>query len=144
MRFELAYYALNPSIKIVAPWREWTFKGRDELIEFARANQIPIAKDKEGEAPFSVDANLLHSSSEGKVLEDPAQTPPSIVYMRTLSPMDAPDKPTEVRIGFAKGDAVSRRRQGDCRRRRSSRGSTSWAAPTASAGSTWSRTVSSA
>jgi argininosuccinate synthase len=107
VRFELAYYALNPSIKIVAPWREWAFKGRDALIEFARANQIPIAKDKEGEAPFSVDANLLHSSSEGKVLEDPAQTPPSIVYMRTLSPMDAPDKPTEVRIGFAKGDAVS-------------------------------------
>ena len=107
VRFELAYYALNPSIKIVAPWREWTFKGRDDLLEFARANQIPIAKDKEGEAPFSVDANLLHSSSEGKVLEDPAQTPPSIVYMRTLSPMDAPDKPTEVRVGFAKGDAVS-------------------------------------
>jgi argininosuccinate synthase len=107
VRFELAYYALNPSIKIVAPWREWTFKGRDALLEFARANQIPIAKDKEGEAPFSVDANLLHSSSEGKVLEDPAQTPPSIVYMRTLSPMEAPDKPTEVRIGFRKGDAVS-------------------------------------
>lgn len=107
VRFELAYYALNPSIKIVAPWREWTFKGRDALLEFARANQIPIAKDKEGEAPFSVDANLLHSSSEGKVLEDPAQTPPSIVYMRTLSPMEAPDKPTEVRIGFRQGDAVS-------------------------------------
>jgi argininosuccinate synthase len=107
VRFELGYYALNPSIKIVAPWREWSFKGRDDLIEFARAHQIPIAKDKEGEAPFSVDANLLHSSSEGKVLEDPAQTPPSIVYMRTLSPMEAPDKPTEVRIGFAKGDAVS-------------------------------------
>jgi len=107
VRFELAYYALNPSIKIVAPWREWTFKGRDDLIEFARTHQIPIAKDKEGEAPFSVDANLLHSSSEGKVLEDPAQTPPSTVYMRTLSPMDAPDKPTEVRIGFKSGDAVS-------------------------------------
>lgn len=107
VRFELGYYALNPSIKIVAPWREWAFKGRDDLLEFARKNQIPIAKDKEGEAPFSVDANLLHSSSEGKVLEDPARTPPSIVYMRTLSPMDAPDKPTEVRIGFAKGDAVA-------------------------------------
>jgi argininosuccinate synthase len=107
VRFELGYYALNPSIKIVAPWREWTFKGRGELIEFARKHQIPIAKDKEGEAPFSVDANLLHSSSEGKVLEDPAQAPPSIVYMRTLSPMDAPDKPTEVRIGFKNGDAVS-------------------------------------
>src|SRR6187431_771270 len=107
VRFELTYYALDPSIKIVAPWREWSFKGRDDLIAFARKHQIPIAKDKEGEAPFSVDANLLHSSSEGKVLEDPAQTPPSIVYMRTLSPMDAPDKPTEVRIGFKSGDAVS-------------------------------------
>jgi argininosuccinate synthase len=107
VRFELAYYALNPAIKIVAPWREWSFKGREELLDFARTHQIPIAKDKEGEAPFSVDANLLHSSSEGKVLEDPAQTPPSIVYMRTLSPMDAPDTPTEVRIGFAKGDPVS-------------------------------------
>jgi argininosuccinate synthase len=107
VRFELTYYALNPGIKIVAPWREWTFKGRDDLLAFARENQIPVAKDKEGEAPFSVDANLLHSSSEGKVLEDPAQTPPNIVYQRTLSPMDAPDKPTEVRVGFARGDAVS-------------------------------------
>jgi argininosuccinate synthase len=107
VRFELTYYALQPSIKIVAPWREWEFKGRTELLEFARAHQIPIAKDKEGEAPFSVDANLLHSSSEGKVLEDPAQEAPSIVYQRTISPMDAPDRPTEIRIGFEKGDAVS-------------------------------------
>jgi argininosuccinate synthase len=107
VRFELAYYALNPGIKIVAPWREWAFKGREDLLAFARKNQIPVAKDKEGEAPFSVDANLLHSSSEGKVLEDPAVTPPGIVYQRTVSPMDAPDKPTEVRVGFAKGDAVS-------------------------------------
>ncbi|MCC6890376.1 MAG: argininosuccinate synthase [Hyphomicrobiales bacterium] len=107
VRFELGYYALNPAIKIVAPWREWSFRGREELIEFARAHQIPIAKDKEGEAPFSVDANLLHSSSEGKVLEDPAQAPPSIVYMRTLSPLEAPDRPTEVAIGFEKGDPVS-------------------------------------
>jgi argininosuccinate synthase len=107
VRFELGYYALNPSIKIVAPWREWTFKGRSELIDFARAHQIPIAKDKEGEAPFSVDANLLHSSSEGKVLEDPAQEAPNIVYQRTLSPMEAPDKPAELRIGFGRGDAVS-------------------------------------
>ncbi len=107
VRFELAYYALNPTIKIVAPWREWAFKGRGELIEFARQHQIPIAKDKEGDAPFSVDANLLHSSSEGKVLEDPAQTPPGIVYQRTVSPMDAPDKAVEVRIGFMQGDAVS-------------------------------------
>jgi argininosuccinate synthase len=107
VRFELGYYALEPGIKIIAPWREWEFKGREELLEFARAHQITIAKDKEGEAPFSVDANLLHSSSEGKVLEDPALEAPAIVYQRTISPMDAPDKPTEVRIGFAKGDAIS-------------------------------------
>ncbi|MGH6619238.1 MAG: argininosuccinate synthase, partial [Alphaproteobacteria bacterium] len=107
VRFELTYYALDPSIRIVAPWREWTFKGREELLEFARAHQIPIAKDKEGEAPFSVDANLLHSSSEGKVLEDPAKEAPSIVYQRTISPMEAPDKLTEIRVGFERGDAVS-------------------------------------
>jgi argininosuccinate synthase len=107
VRFELTYYALEPSIRIVAPWREWSFKGREELLEFARAHQIPIAKDKEGEAPFSVDANLLHSSSEGKVLEDPAQEAPSIVYQRTISPMEAPDKATELRIGFERGDAIS-------------------------------------
>jgi argininosuccinate synthase len=107
VRFELSYYALEPSIRIIAPWREWSFKGREELLDFARAHQIPIAKDKEGEAPFSVDANLLHSSSEGKVLEDPAIKPPEIVYQRTISPMQAPDKVTTVKIGFAKGDAVS-------------------------------------
>jgi len=107
VRFELSYYALEPSIKIIAPWREWTFKGREELLKFARDHQIQIAKDKEGEAPFSVDANLLHSSSEGKVLEDPAKEAPPIVYQRTISPMEAPDKATEVRIGFEKGDAVS-------------------------------------
>jgi argininosuccinate synthase len=107
VRFELSYYALEPSIKIIAPWREWSFKSRTELLDFARMHQIPIAKDKEGEAPFSVDANLLHSSSEGKVLEDPAVEAPKIVYQRTISPMDAPDKATEIRIGFAKGDAVS-------------------------------------
>ena len=107
VRFELSYYALEPGIKIIAPWREWTFKGREELLQFARDHQITIAKDKEGEAPFSVDANLLHSSSEGKVLEDPAKEAPSIVYQRTISPMEAPDKPTEIRIGFRKGDAVS-------------------------------------
>jgi argininosuccinate synthase len=106
VRFELAYYALNPSIKIVAPWREWSFKGRADLIDFARQHQIPIAKDKEGEAPFSVDANLLHSSSEGKVLEDPAQEAPAIVYRRTISPIEAPDRAVEVRIGFARGDAT--------------------------------------
>jgi argininosuccinate synthase len=107
VRFELSYYSLDPSIKIIAPWREWSFKGREDLLAFAREHQIPIAKDKEGEAPFSVDANLLHSSSEGKVLEDPAKEAPSIVYQRTISPTEAPDKVTEVRIGFEKGDAVS-------------------------------------
>jgi argininosuccinate synthase len=107
VRFELSYYALEPGIKIIAPWREWTFKGREELLKFARDHQITITKDKEGEAPFSVDANLLHSSSEGKVLEDPAIEAPGIVYQRTISPMEAPDKPTEIRIGFKKGDAVS-------------------------------------
>ena len=107
VRFELGYYALDPSIKIIAPWREWTFKGREELLQFARDHQITITKDKEGEAPFSVDANLLHSSSEGKVLEDPAKEAPSIVYQRTISPMEAPDKPTEISIGFKRGDAVS-------------------------------------
>ena len=84
VRFELTYYALEPGIKIIAPWREWTFKGREELLQFARDHQITITKDKEGEAPFSVDANLLHSSSEGKVLEDPAKEAPSIVYQRTI------------------------------------------------------------
>jgi argininosuccinate synthase len=107
VRFELGYYALEPGIKIIAPWREWSFKGRDELLEFARTHQIPVAKDKEGEAPFSVDANLLHSSSEGKVLEDPDTKPPELVYQRTISPVDAPDKVTTIRIGFAKGDAIS-------------------------------------
>ncbi|MET0569578.1 MAG: argininosuccinate synthase [Hyphomicrobiaceae bacterium] len=107
VRFELTYYALEPSIKIIAPWREWSFKSRTELLDFARTHQIPIAKDKEGEAPFSVDANLLHSSSEGKVLEDPAVEAPSIVYQRTISPMEAPDKATEITIGFKTGDAVA-------------------------------------
>src|ERR1044071_5400170 len=107
VRFELSYYSLEPGIKIVAPWREWTFKGREELLAFAREHQIQIAKDKEGEAPFSVDANLLHSSSEGKVLEDPSKEAPPVVYQRTVSPMEAPDQATEVRIGFDKGDPVS-------------------------------------
>jgi len=107
VRFELSYYALEPSIRIIAPWREWGFKGRAELIEFARQHAIPIATGKENDAPYSVDANLLHSSSEGKVLEDPAHKAPEMVYQRTISPMAAPDKVTAIRIGFAKGDAVS-------------------------------------
>jgi argininosuccinate synthase len=107
VRFELAYYALKPDIKIIAPWREWDLTSRTRLIEFAEAHQIPIAKDKRGEAPFSVDANLLHSSSEGKVLEDPAQEADSVVYQRTLSPEEAPDSPTVIEVGFEKGDAIS-------------------------------------
>jgi argininosuccinate synthase len=107
VRFELTAYALDPNIKIVAPWREWEFKSRTELIDFAEKNQILVTKDKRNEAPFSVDANLLHSSSEGKVLEDPAQEPPPYVFQRTVSPEEAPDRATIVEIGFEKGDAVS-------------------------------------
>ncbi|HEY5336974.1 MAG TPA: argininosuccinate synthase [Rhizomicrobium sp.] len=107
VRFELSYYALKPDVKVIAPWREWNLASRTKLIEFAEANQIPIAKDKRGDAPFSVDANLLHSSSEGKVLEDPAVEPDSMVYQRTISPEDAPDKATYVDIGFEHGDAMS-------------------------------------
>jgi len=107
VRFELGYYALEPSIKIIAPWREWSFKSREDLIAFAEKHQIPVAKDKRGEAPFSVDANMLHSSSEGKVLEDPFEEPPPYVYMRTIAPEEAPDQPTVITIGFQQGDAVS-------------------------------------
>src|SRR5690554_6275569 len=107
VRFELSAYALNPDIKVIAPWRDWSFKSRSDLIEFAEKHQIPVPKDKRGEAPFSVDANMLHSSSEGKVLEDPWQEPPEYVHMRTISPMDAPDKATEIVIAFEKGDPVA-------------------------------------
>lgn len=107
VRFELAAYALNPDIKVIAPWREWDLTSRTRLLEFAEQNQIPIAKDKRGEAPFSVDANLLHTSSEGKVLEDPADPAPDYVYSRTVSPEAAPDKATIIEVGFEKGDAVS-------------------------------------
>ena len=107
VRFELAAYALNPDIKVIAPWREWDLSSRSKLIDFAEKNQIPIAKDKRGEAPFSVDANLLHTSSEGKVLEDPAMEAPEYVYQRTVNPEDAPDTPEYVEIGFEAGDAVS-------------------------------------
>jgi argininosuccinate synthase len=105
VRFELGYYALEPDIKIIAPWRDWDFKSREALLEFAEKHQIPIAKDKRGEAPFSVDANLLHSSSEGKVLEDPAVKAPDYVFQRTIAPEEAPDKPTVIEIGFERGDA---------------------------------------
>ena len=107
VRFELGYYALNPDIKVIAPWREWDLNSREKLIQFAEAHQIPIAKDKRGEAPFSIDANLLHTSSEGKLLEDPAIEAPEHVYQRSVSPEEAPDTPTYIEVGFEKGDAVS-------------------------------------
>src|SRR5256886_1763484 len=107
VRFELSYYALNPDIKVIAPWREWDLDSRSKLLDFAERHQIPIAKDKRGEAPFSVDANLLHSSSEGKVLEDPAAEAPEYVHQRTISPEDAPDKATVITIDFEKGDPVA-------------------------------------
>src|ERR1700753_3055157 len=107
VRFELSYYALKPDIKIIAPWREWDLTSRTRLIEFAEQHQIPIARDKRGEAPFSVDANLLHASSEGKVLEDPGQEVPGYVYSRTIDPEDAPDKATYITIDFERGDAVA-------------------------------------
>ena len=126
VRFELAYYALEPDIKIIAPWREWAFKSREDLIEFAEKHQIPVAKDKRGEAPFSVDANLLHSSSEGKVLEDPAVEAPHYVYQRTISPMEAPDKATDHHDRLREGrcrlarrqEAVARPPAGDAQRPR--------------------------
>ena len=107
VRFELTAYALNPDIKVIAPWREWDLSSRTKLIEFAEQHQIPVPKDKRGEAPFSVDANLLHTSSEGKVLEDPAEDAPAYVYQRTNDPVDAPDTPQVIEIGFERGDAVS-------------------------------------
>ncbi|TDK44425.1 argininosuccinate synthase [Antarcticimicrobium luteum] len=107
VRFELCAYALNPAIKVIAPWREWSLTSRTRLLEFAEQNQIPIAKDKRGEAPFSVDANLLHTSSEGKVLEDPGQMAPDYVYQRTDDPITAPDGPEYIEVSFEKGDAVA-------------------------------------
>jgi argininosuccinate synthase len=107
VRFELAYYALKPDVTVIAPWREWDFSSRTALLEFAEKHQIPIAKDKRGEAPFSIDANLLHTSSEGQVLEDPASEVPHYVYSRTDDPESAPDKPTVISIDFEKGDAVA-------------------------------------
>ena len=107
VRFELGYYALNPDIKVIAPWREWDLNSRTKLIDFAEKHQIPISKDKRGEAPFSVDANLLHISAEGKVLEDPWVAPEEYVYSRSVSPENAPDTPTTIEIGFEKGDPVA-------------------------------------
>jgi argininosuccinate synthase len=107
VRFELAYYALKPDVTVIAPWREWDLTSRSRLLEFAERHQIPTPKDKRGEAPFSVDANLLHTSSEGKVLEDPAREVPDYVYARTGDPDRASDHPTYVTIDFEKGDAVA-------------------------------------
>ncbi|UYN94637.1 MAG: argininosuccinate synthase [Enhydrobacter sp.] len=107
VRFELTYYALKPDIKVIAPWREWELSSRTKLLEFAEKHQIPIAKDKRGEAPFSVDANLLHSSSEGKILEDPWEEADEMVYQRTISPEQAPDKATYITVDFERGDAVA-------------------------------------
>jgi len=107
VRFELSAYALNPDIKVIAPWREWDLTSRTKLLEFAEAHQIPIAKDKRGEAPFSVDANLLHTSSEGKVLEDPAVEAPEFVLQRSVPVEQAPDTPEMVEITFERGDAVA-------------------------------------
>ncbi len=107
VRFEVAYYALKPDIKVIAPWREWELTSRTKLLEFAELNQIPIAKDKRGESPFSVDANLLHSSSEGKMLEDPADEAPEVVYQRTIRPEDAPNQATVISIDFERGDPVA-------------------------------------
>lgn len=107
VRFELSAYALNPDIKVIAPWREWDLSSRTKLLDFAEKNQIPIAKDKRGEAPFSVDANLLHTSSEGKVLEDPAIEAPDYVYQRTVHPEDAPNTPEHIEITYEQGDPVA-------------------------------------
>ena len=107
VRFELSAYALNPNIRIIAPWREWNLTSRKKLIEFAERNQIPISKDKRGEPPFSVDANLLHTSSEGKILEDPSKPAPEHVYQRTTNPVDAPNTPESVELEFLRGDPIA-------------------------------------
>ena len=144
VRFELTYYALDPSIKIVAPWREWSFKGRDDLLAFAREHQIPVAKDKEGEAPFSVDANLLHSSSEGKVLEDPAKEAPPVVYQRTDLADGSARQGDRGPHRLRQGRSRQPRRQEAVARRAAHASSTRSARRTASAASIWSRTASSA
>ncbi len=107
VRFELGYYALDPDIKVISPWREWSMSSREDLIAFAEKHQIPVPKDKRGEAPFSCDANMLHTSSEGKVLEDPAIEAPDYVFQRTVSPEEAPDKATYIEVEFERGDATA-------------------------------------
>ncbi len=107
VRFELSCYALNPDIQVIAPWREWDLTSRTRLIDFAENHQIPIARDKRGEAPFSIDANLLHTSAEGKEMEDPWIAPGDHVYSRSVSPMEAPDTPTEITVTFRRGDATA-------------------------------------
>ena len=107
VRFELSAYALDPNIKVIAPWREWDLTSRTKLLAFAEENQIPIAKDKRGQAPFSVDANLLHTSSEGKVLEDPSEMAPEYVFQRTINPEDAPEQAEIIEVEFEKGDPVA-------------------------------------
>ena len=107
VRFELGYYSLQPNIKVISPWREWNLSSRTNLIKYAEENQIKVPKDKRGEAPFSVDANLLHISAEGKILEDPWVEPEEFIYSRTKSPFDAPNKPTEIKLEFLNGDPVS-------------------------------------
>ena len=107
IRFELGYYALNPDIKVIAPWRKWDLNSRSKLIEYAKKHQIPVPKNKEGEAPYSTDANILHISYEGRALEDPWDEPPSNIFTRTISPENAPDLSENIEIGFVKGDAIS-------------------------------------
>ncbi|MEZ5690703.1 MAG: argininosuccinate synthase [Rickettsiales bacterium] len=107
VRFELGYYALKPDIKVIAPWRQWDLTSRTKLIEYAEKHQIPITKDKRGEAPYSTDANLLHISYEGKILEDPWQAPHEDMFLRSVSPENAPDNPTFIEVEFARGDAVA-------------------------------------
>ena len=107
VRFELSCYALNPNIRIISPWREWDLNSRSRLLEFAERNQIPISKDKKGEAPFSIDANILHTSSEGKILEDPSEIAPEYVFQRTCSPEEAPEKAEFIKIRFKNGDMIA-------------------------------------
>ncbi len=145
VRFELTANALNPGLKVIAPWREWDLRSRTALLDYAEKHQIPIAKDKRGEAPFSVDANLLHTSSEGMVLEDPAECrPPTTCAQRTVDPEQAPEPARDHHHRLREGRRGFGQRREALARRRSSPSSTSSAASTASAGSTWSRTASSA